>query len=270
MFLNNIHKTKINFKNRIIKKPKFIHNLDIKLSDTVLVYNDGIKWKIVPIKILLSYPTIYDIYYDKVKSKRGEYIISDITVSYCPYTSCGIIYFGKFIPTGDVYNNNLILADKNKIMLQMLGKLYKNKKLVDEIVRKDEAKIMTLRNAISKYPDCVFLDYTVNKKPIVTNSYNSNKTIHYPIKKVLNTYHPKTLVYVIEYKSTQIDVDNKYTIIVSDDATQDKVNSRDININKYHKYFDTIIEKVREKGGILIPGYWYAWYGMVDAKIVKI
>jgi len=278
MLVDKIHKTNINFDNRIIKKPKFVYHIpsDIKLSDTIFVYNDGKRWKLISLSTLKRYPVIFDKYYDQIKTKKGKFIISDITVTYCPYTGCGVIYYGRYIPTGEVYNNNIILAESNNndnIMSQMMGILYERetKKQTHDIVRREEAKIMILRNAISKYPDYVFLKQKEAIDPLVSETYCHNNTILFPITHSSSKFHPKTLVYGIEYKSSDMEYKNKYSVIVSDDASQDKSNSRDLKKNKYEQYFDEMMEEIRTRGGIIIPALWFAWYGMFPkSRVVKL
>ncbi len=278
MLVDKIHKSNIIFNNRIIKQPKFVYHIpsNIKLSDTIFVYNDGKRWKLIPLSILKRYPIVFDKYYDQIKRKKGKFIISDMTVTYCPYTGCSVIYYGKYIPTGEVYNNNIILADSdnnNNIMSQMMGILYdrKTKKQTHDIVRREEAKIMTLRNAISKYPDYVFLKQKEDIDPLVSETYYHNNTILFPITHSSLRFHPKTLVYGIEYKSNDMEYKNKYSVIVSDDASKKKPNSRDLKINKYTEYFDEMIEEIRLRGGVIIPALWFAWYGMFPkARVVKL
>ncbi len=278
--MDNIQKIDINLKKRIIKHPKFNNNINLDITDTVMAYNDGKVWKIIPLDILLRYPIIYDKYYDRTNTKKGSYIISNITITYCPFSGCGIVYFGKFVPTNKVYNNNIILTNANKnnnnILVQMTGRIYdKQLKPIENVfLRREEAKIFTLRNALSKYPDCLFLIHNTNIRPIVENNYTKNKKIIYPSKYTSTKYHPKTLVYGIEYKShydESTKYDNKYSVIVSDDASKDKINSRDYNKTKYNKYFSKMMDKIRERGGIIIPSYWFAWYNMFpDTKVIKL
>jgi len=286
--MNNMHKIDINLKKRIIKHPKFSNNINLDITDTIMAYNDGKVWKIIPLDVLLRYPIIYDKYYDRTNTKKGRYIISDITITYCPFSGCGIVYFGKFVPTNKVYNNNIVLTDKNNNMLvQMTGAPvagFNNKQLKPieyEFLRREEAKIFILRNAISKYPDCLFLIHSTNIEPIVEHNYTKNKKIMYPLKYTSAKYHPKTLVYGIEYKSyyvenlkfssKNIENDNKYSVIVSDDASKDKINSRNYNKTKYNIYFSKMMDKIRDRSGIIIPAYWFAWYNMFpNTKVIKL
>jgi len=276
MIFDNIYKTDINFNKRVIREPVFKHIApdNLNIYDIVLAYNDGKVWKIIPINVLNKYPIIYDKYFEKYRKSEDKfkYNISNITVSYCPYTSCGLIYFDKFVPTGETYNNNIILAPDDKyIMAQMIGKMFqrKTKTEIPTIIRRNETKIMLFRNAVSKYPDCMFLHFDKDIEPLVSNNYGINKKIHHKIQNKSNMYHSKTLVYGIEYKSQKSNYDNKYTVIVSKDASKNKINSRDINM--YSLYFAKMIEKIRNKNGIVIPVYWYAWYGMFPkTKVIKL
>lgn len=278
--MNNMHKIDINLKKRIIKHPKFNTNINLDITDTIMAYNDGKVWKIIPLDVLLRYPIIYDKYYDRTNTKKGHYIISDITITYCPFSGCGMVYFGKFVPTNKVYNNNIVLTDKNNnnILVQMTGRMYNKqlKQIEYGFLRREEAKIFTLRNAISKYPDCLFLTHSTNIHlgPIVEHNYTKNEKIIYPLKYTSTKYHPKTLVYGIEYKSRyseNTENDNKYSVIVSDDASKDKINSRDYNKTKYNVYFSKMMDKIRERGGIIIPSYWFAWYNMFpNTKVIKL
>jgi len=276
-----MHKININLNKRIIKHPKFNNNINLNINDTVMVYNDGKVWKVIPLDVLLRHPVIYDKYYDRTNTKKGYYIISDITITYCPFSGCGVVYFGKFVLTNKVYNNNIILADKNNnILVQMSGRIYNKqlKPIESKFLRREEVKIFTLRNAISKYPDCLFLIHSTSIEPIVKHNYTKNKKIMYPLKYTSTKYHPKTLVYGIEYKSRYDETiksskknDNKYSVIVSDDASKDKINSKDYNKTKYNMYFSKMMDKIRERGGIIIPSYWFAWYNMFpDTKVIKL
>ena len=264
MDFDNIQKTNINC-NRIIKNPKYVlavpNNLNI--SDIVVVYNDGRLWKIVPLDTALSHPIIYDKYYE-----NDGNIVSDISITYCPYTSCAITYFGKYKLTNKVYNSNIILENNKNYMVQMLGVLYsKYNKIIPSIIRREEVKIMTLLNALTRYPDCLFLHYTVKMNPLVNKEYLTNDKIMYRINKLSDRFHPKTLLYGIEY----INNIKKYSAIMGDGANKNKHNSRDYNKNKFNIYFVKMMDEIRERHGIVYPVYWFAWYAMFpNTRVIKI
>jgi hypothetical protein len=277
MNLKHFTKTDIRFDDRIIKEPKFIQLINddnISLSDPVVVYNDGRKWKFILLDIVKSYPIVYDKYYEKFK-KNGKLSVSDITLTYCPYSSSVLIYFGKYKPTGEVYNNNLIISDNiNSFVMQITGIEYNrtDQKRTNKLIRRAEAKIMTLRDILTMYPDCKYLDFTNNKDPILSEKYTISTKINYKNDNYKKDYHPKTLVYGIEYLSSNTDSELKYTVIIPKDAKKDKINSYNIKENKIDDYFNPkMIEKIRDKSGIIIPCYYFAWTSMFpQTKVVKL
>ncbi len=288
--------SKYNYKNRYIKDPIFVPRIpnEYELNCPVIVYHNGRKHRIISRELMMRYPIIYDKYYDPVSAQASDSTntgsISDITVTYCPYTSSSIIYFGFFIMTDKIFNSNIILQNMDnpdKIVVQLTGLILKRSSIrpnpslkdgniyspntKDMVIRKSEIKIMTLRNAISKYPDSTYLDISQYKKrELLDDSYNCNKEILYPLTNSSSEYHPKTLVYGIEYLSKK-DGSKKYAAIISKDASKNKVNSVDVIKNGYDKYFYEMIDNIREKGGIVIPCFWFAWYAMhPETKVHKL
>ena len=246
--LVQIKHDKHDINNRIIKEPKFLSRVDdksLQLSDTVVLYNDNFTWKIVPLEIMLMYPVIHDQYENKI-----------ITIYVCPYTLFSCVYFDQFYLNNQVYNNNLTLINDNNTIIPIIGQIYtKDMNIMKSYIRKNEVKIMTLRNAISMFPDCQFIDTSDIKKiePLVDKNYLKNKQIEFlSTDKYSDKYDPKQIIYVIEYYSKKQD-DYKYSVIVP------KENIFDISKNKFEIYFDKMIEKVRDKGGHIYTCLWFAW-----------
>jgi hypothetical protein len=204
-----------------------------------------------------------------------------MSITLCPYSLSSVIYFGNYKPTNKIYNNNLILADENekdKIMSQMLGNVFsisENKHTSTEFIRKKEVRIMTLRNVISIYPDSLYLHHDIKHESLINDAYFKDKTtkfeIHKPSNKILEKFHPKTLIYGIEYKSKDVTVPNfKYTAIIGRKASKEEQNF-DFVKNSYDVYFEKMIDKIREKGGIIIPCFLISWFVMYpDSKIVEL
>lgn len=245
--MQNLVKLKHDMNNRIIKEPKYIDRIDdkgLELSDNVVLYNDNFNWKVIPLELMLMYPVIHDQYENK-----------KISIYLCPFTLFSCVYFDEFYPGDQVYNSNLTLVNKNNIMLPIVNNLYtKDMKIVKSYIRKNEVKIMSLRNAISSFPDCQFIDISNIKKiePLIDKNYFKNKTIEYPIDKYSDKYDPKQIIYVIEYHSKKQD-SYKYSVIVP------KENIFDISKNKFEIYFDKMIEKIRDKGGHIYTCLWFGW-----------
>ena len=172
----------------------------LKLKDPVLVYSDGKDIKIVDFRILMRYPLIADKFYEPDSVNQGKIIESNITLTFCPYSFSSIIYFDKLKLIGQIYDSNIILetSDKKQIV-QLTGHLLDNQ-LLNSGLRKEDCKIMTFRNAIALYPDCIYLRIKNKKlgKKIKVNNDNNK------------------LIYGIEYMVTK-EEGKKYTAIVGKD-----------------------------------------------------
>lgn len=287
--MNNLYNLEIDITDRYIEDPQFTTYppKNLQLIDPVITYNDGRNYKVIPLDIFRRYPVIHDKYYDfdknKNKNKKNKLkilgFVSDISINCCPFTLFTTIFFGKYQPTNKLFNNNIVLRDTNyhdNILIPILGQIYseQNKIQLNKFIRRHEAKIMTLRNAISKFPDCQFIKIDKILDPIVDNQYYQNDTILYPLKQNNNNkyykFHPKTLIYGIEYFTSQYinSKKKKYSAIFSNDSSKNRPNNYDIQNNGIERYFDQMIEKIREKGGLILPCLWFAWYSTFpDTKI---
>lgn len=255
---------------RIIKNPVFFRkqNLDLSLPDIVYVYNDGRDWKVIPKFFATKYPIIQDKLYEGNK-------LLDMTILCCPFSSFLIGYPGNYKSNGKIYGNNIILENENhNYLIPILNQTYSiNNELIGTPAIKYEVKVMTLRNALSKYPDCKFIDIShldLDVEPLVGPDYHESVDFKYDIKKYNNKYHPKSIIYIIEYMSKQQD-EYKYSVITSNDINRDKPNSSDIMHNGIEKYFDDMLPKIRDKVGIIIPCYWAVWDTLgISYKLVNL
>lgn len=291
--------TKVNelTNNRILHNPVYKSDppADISLFDPVLIYNDGQIHKIVSFKHLSIYPLIYDKYFDNSKDNTG--FVSDITVTCCPFTLTSIVYFGIYELHYEVYNNNIILSatqhnksdksDQDFLLFQLTGDTYsiqENKLIKNYSIRRIDTSIMLLRNAISMFPDCVYLHLhdmhrnnidrnELDRKSLIEiESYRKTNMIPYSIcekGKNFNKYHPKTLVYGIIYQSKKHSF--KTSVIVDTTASQKKTNSYNFKKNGYYKYFNEMSDKLKEKMSLSIPCYWFAWISFYpNSKIIQL
>ena len=222
----------------------------LKLSTVVAVYNDGIKWKAIPLYILNSYPIIYDEYYEQSSDVKTV-----ISIYVCPHTLYSCIYFGKYKLHDKMYNNNITIVNEhdNIWIVPILNKVYSlsTDELIDEYIKKKEIKIITLKNVIYMYPDCQI----INIKPIP----EKQQIVQYD-----NKINNKKLIYVIEYKSKNIS-EYKYTVIIP------KHNTFDINKNGFNKYFHSMAEQIRMKGGIIHTCFMDDWnMNKIESKIIEL
>jgi Fe-S-cluster containining protein len=247
MEVNKIKSINMDLSKLVLVNPEFSTDpINLDISKPVLTYSNGDKFKIVPLDIMIRQPLIYDKYYDNT-SEDDKNVISDITITFCPFSKTAVIYFGLFEMTNKIYNNNIILCSKiypTLLITQLDGRAYSSDNYSQSLefsVRKGEAKIMSLRNAITTLPDCSFFKSTKNILDI------------YPVKELTDFQS----VYGIEYISSNvINTSNveKTAIIIPKTKT-----GWDIQKNGFKKYMDTMIDKIREKGGMLIPTTEKTW-----------
>jgi len=238
---------------RIIKTSSFIP-LDDKLNinDPVFLYNDGNTWKIVSLETITKCPIIHDTYY----SNKNETF--NISIVICPYTLMSMVLFDKYYLTDKLYQTSIVIKNDNNYYIPILKETYDNEfNKIDKLIRKDEVRMMTLKNAMMEFPDCLFLNDTCDLKPLVEKDYYNTKDIIYPIDNISDKFHPKSLVYIIEYKSTKKEK-LECTIIIPKGTYKDKINSYDIEKNGFDKYFSKMIEKIREKSGLIYPILWFS------------
>lgn len=238
---------------RLITNPVYSYKSSIKsLNDEVIVYNDGKQTKVVPVAVMERYPIIHDKYYEND-------ISDDISLTFCPFSSAAIIYFGKWKWTGEQYNNSIIIQKDSTSIIQLTGKEYKTGIPGRHIVK--DAVLLTLREVMKRYNDCVFLDDTRLRHidAIVPASYRKDQTILHKMDKELNRMFPaKQLVIGIDYISSNSASDHKYTCIVS--KTPDKI----------HKYIDDNYQTIKDKSGIIINVYWFVWSTLTTTKVIEL
>lgn len=273
--LQNLQNLKMNIKNNVLTLPEFkqLSDKNLKLSDTVIVYTDGKVWKIIPYHIIKYYPIILDKYYEP---DSNEGLVFDITIYVCPFTLFSIVYFGQYIPNNKVYNNNLTIVDKNNedsLIIPITNTCYSIQLGIpqDCFIRRNEARIMTLRNAISKYPDCVFINPKLQlENPIIDNDYYLSSTIMFNTLPFLNKYNPKTLVWIIEYFSKKSGI-NKKTVLIPKKMSNTQFNNFDIVKNGFDYYLNKMSEKIKMKNGVVYCCYWFAWAGIYPhSKIIEL
>ena len=247
-------------KNREAKKYEFlsIPSENYELEDNVLVYFDGQNWKIIRIVDLLQYPIVHDIYYD---GDSGE--SNDISITFCPFSFSGIVYFGKYFLTGLIKNNNIIIKknDSNFNIQQLSGKCI-DKCLERNDVFKNETIILKLRTALESYPDGKYFNNLQKIETLVDLSYIDRKNIHKD-KSINNHYHPKKLVYGIISS-----MDNKKYVVV---LKGDKNKSFDFIESGYSNFFEKNQKKFRDKGVFIVPVFWFSWIKMFpNSKVIEI
>jgi hypothetical protein len=224
--------------NRFIENPTFSSTPmnHSKLSDHVIIYYTGVKWKIIYIKDLLIYPVIFDKYIEKDT-------VSDISVTFCPFSFSGVIYFGKYVPAGYTVDNNIVLVSQNDPMYkfsQLTGKPIDDK--YTKSIRRVEMIVMKLQTALINYPDCLYFHNDKKDDKLI------NKLI---IPDEVKSIKSKTLVYGLTSTMTR-----NVMVLVTGKSTEE---SFDLIESGYKKYLNENMDDIRDMGYFIVPCYWYQW-----------
>lgn len=268
MDFNKIKKIKYNLSNRYLLNPqKNISPHKLELYDKVVVYNNGKSWIVVALDFFLKVPIIKDIFYDEKKAIGEKKII---TIFFCPFSGTLISYLGNYVISKFAYNNFLLLENvdnPDEIILPINNTSFSisNRSIENKFNVIHEVKIMLLRNCLSKFPDCKYIEPTTTYRYILPKTYYSSKKIHLKIDNHSYKFHPKTKIFAIVYKN------NKNVIVVSNDASKRNVNNYNIQHNGIEPFFDKNIRKIRDRGGIIIPCLWFSFYDLFSkSKIVEL
>lgn len=234
-----------NIRSKVLEMNNYYFNetSNINLDEKIVTYWNGVMWKIIPLNIFLSYPVVYDRFYDEYN--RDGF---DVSVSVCPNTLAGCVYYGKYSPSGYYIKSALVLIDDKNNLLPIISGYITTPDGLTYKAQRWELKIMIHRNAISKYADPSYLHMLDNtqKEIIKLNNNYFSKSIH-----------PLTLVYVINYKSS-FNLEDRYTILIGNDANYDFQTGYDLKKSGVLKYLELYNYKLQEKSSFVMPLLWSA------------
>lgn len=270
---------------RIIDPKKYQFSTDpspqIKLTDAVVCYSDGIDIKIVPLFVMKKYPVIHDYNNNKMP----------ISLVVCPFTLASSVFEGHVLLTEE--------TEKSSIVLQLNSEKF-NAVVGSKLIKRHEAQIKTLRNAFTDHIHSKHFYFKkkkmINVPNILDDSYyeisdsenispnispdNSSIDTKSFAEKTQNTeskpeslslptiIHNKTLIYMILYESSQTH-NVKCTVILGKNSSNDVVSGYNIYESGVAEYLKNHKEKIQEKFGFVMPILWFAhklFYP--DAKIV--
>jgi hypothetical protein len=131
---------------------------------------------------------------------------------------------------------------------------------------------MILRNAMIYAPDAIFMKCKKKLNQIIHSDYYFNNNDIYD-KKIKSVYiHPKTLVYLVKYKSkSKTKKKSKYVILVGDDINNLIPTGYDLNQSKLNNHLVKYGEKIINKNGYIMPILWYMAIMLYpNAKIIAL
>ena len=234
------------------------------LQDRVVCYFDGYNRKVIPLYIALSFPIIYDNYMGSHEQ------IKDITITVCPFTLSTAVFEGKFEATQYVQNSCLIITDNLNHTFPIIDSFVYSHE--NKAIKKFQVDIKILRNVFTEYPDCKYMVLSDNipVKSILNLKYYENENILFKYVEPSDEFHPKTLVYLIQYISSK-DQSIKSTILVGYDANSRTITGYNVVESGVYKYLMNYDDKIKQKLGFVIPTMWFTWKSFYpNAKIIYI
>lgn len=224
----------------------------LKLSDKVLLYNTGDLWKIIPLSLALSYPIIHDKY-------AMDEIEHDVTIAICPVTLRATMFSGLFeFETYEHYR--MVLKEMNNasdpdILMPIDIGLKIDKKYMIQTNKRTEVKIATLRSIIGLAPDALFMSSDKKINYVISADYYSD-LLDTSGNTLEGLIHPKTLIYIMHYKSHKTDED-KISLILGKDISQHDITGYDARKSKIFDYLEKQQKKTINREGFIMPMLWY-------------
>ena len=127
---------------------------------------------------------------------------------------------------------------------------------------------MTLKNALMLVPDLLILQTNKSVYPVINKKYYTNK-LDTSDNKIKSSIHPKTLVYIIKYKSLKSNKSKKL-ILIGKDASKNNVSGYDLYKSGIMDYLDKYKYKIMENSGYIYPILWFTQINKKDYKIITI
>ena len=193
--------------------------------------------------VILYYP----INHNKIKNIISL-VVNPITLHTCAY-------MGKIsIVDVDEETGNFMLELNDRTFSMGDNSTYLNGKNELELHIID-CKIMILRDIFMFEPDPIYVTITKSLTDIFPLSYYTNSTDH-ENNTLYESYHPKTLIYAIKYKSTS----GKYkvTLLVGAGANSNEPAGMGYKRSKFDDYIRVYADKLSDKHSYIFPIYWYS------------
>lgn len=236
-----------------------------QVSDKIVSFYNGKSWCVITLYNMLCYPILYfDFWSDKDKTTYRN------TLLVCPITLRSMIYKGK-IKIIDVINDRLFLLNTDTGDEFFMDTPYtghydekgKEKKIKSH-VKRHEVKIVVLRDAFMFLLDPTYMIIKKDKqvKTIIYSGYYTNQFTHIGLA-TYTTFHPKTLVYMIQYYSHHTK-DYRYTVIVGRDINRETPTGYNYRASGLWDFMVKHMRELIEKRAYIYPIFWF----MID-KIYK-
>lgn len=236
----------------ILTKKMYKYEYDIidtsfSLDAKIALYKSYEHSRIIPFDILLKHPIIYD----KIEQNY-------ITIVFCPITMAVTGFFGKYVAkkyVGDV----LYLEDKKNGNIFPIYEIHNSDIKSSENVKRITVMLMTYRDTIKYqitfYPMFVTLNNSIKHNEYIIDKEYYENDLDMNDKHIETKIHPKTLVYLIIYKSNKSNK-IKQSIIIGKGAS-DKISGFNQSKSLLFKFIYEIYDTILNRKGYIVPMLWY-------------
>lgn len=200
---------------------------DIELSDIVITYNNGVKWKVIKLSAVLNYCILYD---------------KQMTIVVDPITLCSCVLDGKY--TFKKYINSEMFLEKDNEEIS----------IYQYLENRHTIYISTIGSIILMFPDIEYIDLQIKSPKNIDKlfEYYKNKLSFDNNTIKNNDIHPKSIVYIHMYKNKKGIVKKK---ILYNKDEKDKITGYDL---KESNFIDNLINK-KTHVGFVFPILYYCF-----------
>lgn len=210
------------------------------LYDIFVTYYFENKLKIIKLDDMIKTVVLYD---------------NTITLIVNPITLATCIYHGHIkITDVDEYTGQLTLERLSDKYSFKMGDTMLNINKSQVFLETIQCKIMYLRDIFMFNSDPLYIKIP-HVKSIIPESYIKNKQ-DINNDTINETYHPKTLVYVIIYTSHS--GKQKNTILIGNGANSKKATGYDFKNSKFATYIKVYADKLEEMYSYIYPMFWFS------------
>ncbi len=227
-----------------------------KITDRVVCFFNGIDWNLILLNDMLAYPVLY---YNFWYEKESRNLVNSLIV--CPITMRSMIYKGK-IKIIDIIEDRLYLLNTDTddtffMELPFTGftDQHGKEKKIKSHVKRHEVKLLTLRDSFMFVTDPKYIVVNEKKETIIFDGYYSNRFTYlgYPIH---TAFHPKTIVYMLQYYSQNIK-DYRYQVLVGKDINRNTVTGYNYKLSGIAIYVTKYKESLIKKKAFIYPIFWF-------------
>ena len=223
----------------------------IALSDPVICFNNLNEWIVIELDIFLKTPIIW------TKLYKDDTVI-DASIVVCPRTLRASVFENKLKSVKYEKNDRLILIDDEKSLIPIDLNVAVDINLELEPNKRYQVYIQTLRNALVDYYDVKYLHPTKKlQKYVINKKYLSNRLDEFDIEITREmTFHPKTLVHILQYTSSKSG-NKKITILIGKDANNIDYKGYDNKKSGFDDYLINFSDDIIKRDCFIMPILYY-------------